>query len=43
MTAASNDMMEEGTTILQTITSAPTTSKRRIQQSLMLANRLQGK
>lgn len=29
-----------GNALIQTITSAPTTSKRRIQQSLLLANRL---
>ena len=32
-----------GNALIQTITSAPTTSKRRIQQSLLLANRLQTK
>ena len=32
-----------GNALIQTITSAPTTAKRRIQQSLLLANRLQGK
>ena len=32
-----------GNALIQTITSAPTTSKRRIQQSLLLANRLQSK
>jgi hypothetical protein len=29
-----------GNALIQTITSAPTSSKRRIQQSLLLANRL---
>jgi hypothetical protein len=29
-----------GNALIQTITSAPTTAKRRIQQSLLLANRL---
>ena len=29
-----------GQALIQTITSAPTSSKRRIQQSLLLANRL---
>jgi progesterone-induced-blocking factor 1 len=32
-----------GNALIQTITSAPTTAKRRIQQSLLLANRLQSK
>ena len=32
-----------GNALIQTITSAPTTAKRRIQQSLLLANRLQTK
>lgn len=32
-----------GNALIQTITSAPTTAKRRIQQSLLLANRLQQK
>jgi hypothetical protein len=32
---------EVGNALIQTITQAPTTSKRRIQQSLLLANRLQ--
>lgn len=32
-----------GSALISTITSAPTTSKRRIQQSLLLANRLQEK
>lgn len=32
-----------GNALISTITSAPTTAKRRIQQSLLLANRLQGK
>jgi len=32
-----------GNALIQTITNAPTTSKRRIQQSLLLANRLQTK
>lgn len=32
-----------GNALVQTITQAPTTSKRRIQQSLLLANRLQTK
>jgi len=34
---------EVGNALIQTITQAPTTSKRRIQQSLLLANRLQQK
>jgi len=32
-----------GAALIETITSAPTTAKRRIQQSLLLANRLQTK
>ena len=32
-----------GNALIQTITNAPTTAKRRIQQSLLLANRLQQK
>ena len=32
-----------GNALIQTITQAPTTAKRRIQQSLLLANRLQQK
>jgi progesterone-induced-blocking factor 1 len=34
---------EVGSALVSTITSAPTTAKRRIQQSLLLANRLQAK
>ena len=34
---------EVGSALIATITSAPTTSKRRIQQSLLLANRLSAK
>jgi hypothetical protein len=46
MNVANNDNLDgEGidtisSALIQTITSAPTTSKRRIQQSLLLANRL---
>mmetsp|Transcript_9260 Transcript_9260/g.15568 ORF Transcript_9260/g.15568 Transcript_9260/m.15568 type:complete len:228 (+) Transcript_9260:1776-2459(+) len=50
MNVAGSDAMVEddgtnaiGNALIQTITSAPTTSKRRIQQSLLLANRLQSK
>jgi len=49
MNIASGSAIEEdgtnavGNALIQTITSAPTTSKRRIQQSLLLANRLQTK
>lgn len=32
-----------GNALIQTITNAPTTAKRRIQQSLLLSNRLQAK
>ena len=38
-----NGTNEIGNALIQTITSAPTTAKRRIQQSLLLANRLQTK
>jgi hypothetical protein len=47
--ANSSSMVDEdgsnaiGSALINTITSAPTTSKRRIQQSLLLANRLQQK
>lgn len=34
---------EVGNALIQTITQAPTTAKRRIHQSLLLANRLQQK
>lgn len=49
MNIASDSAVEEdgtnaiGNALIQTITSAPTTAKRRIQQSLLLANRLQTK
>jgi len=49
MNIASGSAIEEdgtnavGNALINTITSAPTTSKRRIQQSLLLANRLQTK
>ena len=49
MNIASDSAVEDdgtnaiGNALIQTITSAPTTSKRRIQQSLLLANRLQTK
>ena len=49
MNVAQSDTIDEdgtnaiGNALIQTITSAPTTAKRRIQQSLLLANRLQGK
>ncbi len=39
----SGEGFEVGNALIQTITQAPTTSKRRIQQSLLLANRLQQK
>jgi len=39
----SGEGYEIGNALIQTITQAPTTSKRRIQQSLLLANRLQQK
>jgi len=47
MHVAENDQIQGegaydiGNALIQTITSAPTTAKRRIQQSLLLANRLQ--
>lgn len=46
MHVADNDPMtgdgsyDVGNALIQTITAAPTTAKRRIQQSLLLANRL---
>lgn len=46
MNVANNDSLDGdgmdtiGNALIQTITSAPTTAKRRIQQSLLLANRL---
>ena len=49
MNVANNDHYEGdagdsiGSALIHTITSAPTTAKRRIQQSLLLANRLQTK
>ena len=49
MNVANSDRIDEGpmgdvgSALIATITSAPTTSKRRIQQSLLLANRLQAK
>jgi predicted RNase H-like nuclease (RuvC/YqgF family) len=49
MNVASDSAIDEdgtntiGNALIQTITNAPTTSKRRIQQSLLLANRLQTK
>ncbi|CDW86764.1 UNKNOWN [Stylonychia lemnae] len=49
MNVANNDNIDGdpidsvGNALIQTITSAPTTAKRRIQQSLLLANRLQSK
>ena len=49
MHVAENDQIEGegaydvGNALIQTITQAPTTAKRRIQQSLLLANRLQQK
>ncbi len=49
MHVANNDSMDGdgidsiSNALIQTITSAPTTAKRRIQQSLLLANRLQTK
>jgi len=39
----SGEGFEIGNALIQTITQAPTTAKRRIQQSLLLANRLQQK
>ena len=47
MHVADNDQIQGdgaydvGNALIQTITNAPTTAKRRIQQSLLLANRLQ--
>lgn len=47
MHVAGNDQIQGegafdiGNALIQTITNAPTTAKRRIQQSLLLANRLQ--
>ena len=49
MHVAENDQIQGdgaydvGNALIQTITNAPTTAKRRIQQSLLLANRLQQK
>jgi len=49
MHVAENDQIQGegafdiGSALIQTITNAPTTAKRRIQQSLLLANRLQQK
>lgn len=49
MNVANNDNLDGegidgiGSALIQTITSAPTAAKRRIQQSLLLANRLQTK
>lgn len=49
MHVADNDQIQGdgaydvGNALIQTITNAPTTAKRRIQQSLLLANRLQQK
>jgi hypothetical protein len=49
MHAAGNDKVtmggdyDVGNALIESITNAPTTAKRRIQQSLLLANRLQHK
>ena len=42
-TVSGDGAFEVGNALIHTITSAPTTAKRRIQQSLLLANRLQQK